>query len=125
MLLELDIYLVEFLKLSSQKLFFVSITVFFMAGCSILNPYIDRRRNPGAQSQQELYSGPSTPENPVVCYNPLYSNENELKAVADAECQKQQTGDEAEFVKKTRFDGKLLLPYHAHYKCVKKGTENK
>ena len=109
----------EFLKLSSQKLIFISICAFFVASCGILNPYIDRRRNPGVQDLAKLYSGPSTPDKPVVCYNPLYSTQEELQALADAECQKQQTGEKAEFVKKTRFDGKLLLPYHAHYQCIK------
>lgn len=125
MLLDHNIYLVEFLKLSSQKLFFVSITACFIASCSIMNPYIDRRRNPGTQNLSELYSGPSTPEKPVVCYNPLYSVEAELKIIADEECRKYQTGDEAQFIKITKFDGKLLLPYHAHYQCIKKGTESK
>lgn len=105
--------------MSSQKLIFVSIIAFFVAGCSILNPYVDRRRNPGVQDVARLYSGPSTPENPVICYNPAYSSQEELQKMADAECRKHKTGVRAEFVKKTRFDGKLLLPYHNHYKCVK------
>lgn len=111
--------------MSSQKLIFTSLIAFFVAGCSILNPYIDRRRNPGVQNSEQLYTGPSTPENPVVCYNPLYSDEAQLQALADAECRKHQTGDKAVFVKKTKFDGKLLLPYHAHYKCVTKGISGK
>lgn len=105
--------------MSSQKSIFISLCVFFVAGCSFLNPYIDRRRNPGVQDLNALYSGPSTPKKPVICYNPLYSTQEELQALADAECRKHGTGEKAEFVKKTRFDGKLLLPYHAHYKCVK------
>ena len=109
----------EFFKLSSQKLIFMSIIAFFVAGCSILNPYVDRRRNPGVQDVARLYSGPSTPEKPVICYNPIYSSQEDLQKMADAECQKHKTGARAEFVKKTRFDGKLLLPYHNHYKCVK------
>lgn len=105
--------------MSSQKLILISICAFFVAGCGILNPYIDRRRNPGVQDLSKLYSGPSKPDKPVICYNPLYSSEAKLQALADAECQKHGTGKKAEFVKKTRFDGKLLLPYHAHYQCVK------
>ena len=105
--------------MSSQKLLFTCLIMFFLAGCSMLNPYVDRRRNPGVQNPELLYSGPSTPKKPVICYNPLYSSEEKLQALADQECQKHQTGDKAEFVKTTKFDGKLLLPYHAHYKCVK------
>lgn len=109
--------------MSSQKLIFISLIAFFITGCSLLEPYADRRRNPGTQNLSELYLGPSTPENPAICYNPFYSDENELKAIADAECQKHKTGDYAQFVKKTTFDGKLLLPNHAHYKCIKKGSD--
>lgn len=105
--------------MSSQKLIFMSIIAFFIAGCSILDPYVDRRRNPGAQDLSKLYSGPSTPENPVICYNPIHTTQEDLQKMADGECQKQKTGTRAEFIKKTRFDGKLLLPYHNHYKCIK------
>lgn len=111
--------------MSSQKFIFISIFSFLVAACGILEPFVDRRRNPGVQDISKLYSGPSTPQKPVICYNPLYSDEAELQALADSECQKQQTGDYAEFVKKTHFDGKLLLPSHAHYQCVKKGTSEK
>lgn len=115
----------EFFKLSSLKLAISTIFVFGICGCSLLNPYIDRRRNPGVQDAARLYSGPSTPEKPVVCYNPWWSDEAELQALATAECIKQGTGNYAEFEKKTHLDGKLLLPSHSYYKCVnKKGIKN-
>lgn len=96
-----------------------------LCGCSLLNPYIDRRRNPGVQDTAKLYSGPSKPDAPVVCYNGWWSDEAELQEIATAECLKQETGDYAEFQKTTHFDGKLLLPSHAYYKCVnKKGIKN-
>ena len=109
----------EFLKLSSQKLMLLGLFFVFLSGCSLMQPYIDRRRNPGTQDLSRLYSGPSTPENPVICYNGLWSSEDELQNLADEECVKQGTGTHAEFVKKTYLDGKLLLPNHMHYKCVK------
>jgi len=105
--------------LSSQKLL-LSCLFFTLSGCSLLNPYVDRQRNAGAQDISQLYSGPSAPEAPVICYNGLWTDDAELQEMADAECVKQQTGDKAEFVQKTYLDGKLLLPNHAHYKCVKK-----
>lgn len=109
----------EILKLSSQKFTLMTIIMLFLSGCSMLNPYIDRRRNPGVQDVSQLYSGPSTPEKPVICYNPLWTDEAELQQMADNECLKHKTGTRAEFVKKTYFDGKLLLPSHAHYQCLK------
>ena len=84
----------------------------------MFNPYIDMRRNPGVQDLRFLYSGPSTPQSPAICYNPLLTDETELQQLADEECRKQQTGNKAEFVKKTYFDGKLFLPNHAYYQCV-------
>lgn len=115
----------EFFKLSSLKLAISTLFILSICGCGLLNPYIDRRRNPGVQNITQLYSGPSRPEAPVVCYNGWWSSDEELQELATAECIKQQTGNYAEFQKKTHLDGKLLLPSHAYYKCVnQKGIEN-
>ena len=113
----------EFLKLSSQKSFLVALCVLLLSSCTIFNPYVDRRRNPGVADVAHLYSGPSKPDAPVICYNPLFTGKTKLQEIADAECIKQGTGNYAEFDKKTYFDGKLLLPNHAHYKCVIKRNE--
>jgi hypothetical protein len=109
----------EIFKLSSQKLVIGYLFLFLIGGCSLFNPYIDRRRNPGVADIKRLYSGPSTPDKPVICYNGWVSDDEELQALADAECVKQETGNKAKFVEKTYFDGKLLLPHHAHYQCIK------
>lgn len=95
----------------------------FLCGCSLFNPYIDRRRNPGVSDIQYLYSGPSKPEAPVICHNPLLTDDDELQKMADEECVKNETGDRAVFIKKTYLSGKLLLPSHAHYVCVKGNQE--
>ena len=111
--------------MSSLKFAISTIFMLSLCGCSLLNPYIDRRRNPGVQDAALLYSGPSKPEAPVVCYNGLWSSDEELQELATAECIKQGTGDYAEFLQKTHLDGKLLLPSHAYYKYVnKKGIKN-
>lgn len=111
--------------MSSLKLVISTIFMLNLCGCSLLNPYIDRRRNPGTQDISQLYSGPSKPDAPVVCYNGLWSSDEDLQELATAECVKHGTGNYAEFQEKTHLDGKLLLPSHAHYKCVnKKGIEN-
>ena len=109
----------EFLKLSSQKLILGALFVLFLSGCGNFDPFIDRRRNPG-QDVKRLYVGPSKPDAPVICYNPLLTNEETLQQMADEECVKQNTGKRAELVKKRHFEGRLLLPSHAYYKCVKK-----
>lgn len=109
----------EILKLSSQKMRLGYVFLLFLSGCSLFNPYVDRRRNPGVSDVSQLYSGPSTPEKPVICYNGLLTDDEELQQMADAECVTQGTGSKAEFIKKTHLDGKLLLPSHAHYQCVK------
>jgi hypothetical protein len=108
----------EFLKLYSQKLILMSLFVLFLSGCGILQPFVDRQRNPG-QDAARLYVGPSTPQKPVICYNPLLTDDETLQKMADEECQKHETGNKAELVKKRHFDGRLLLPSHAYYRCVK------
>ena len=105
--------------MSSQKLILGALFVFFLSSCGILQPFVDRRRNPG-QDTNNLYVGPSKSNAPVICYNPLLTDDETLQQMADDECVKNNTGDKAEFVKKRHFEGRLLLPSHAYYKCLKK-----
>ena len=114
----------EILKLSSQKITLGCLFLLFLSGCSLFNPYIDRRRNPGVADINKLYTGPSKPDKPVICYNGWFTDDTTLQQMADAECIKHGTGTKAEFIQKTHFDGKLLLPSHAHYQCIK-STPNK
>jgi len=109
----------EFFELSSQKLKIVCILVLLLSACGQLSPYIDRRRNPGVQDMRFLYTGPSKPDKPAVCYNPLWNNDEQIQRLADEECVRENTGVRAVLVKKTHFDGKLFLPSHAYFKCVK------
>lgn len=90
-----------------------------VCGCTILDPYIDRRRNPGTGDVSKLYSGFSKADEPAVCYNPLLSEDNELQALADAECVKNNTGTHAVFKKTSSFSCKIFLPSVNFYKCVK------
>lgn len=105
--------------MSSQKLMFAYLFVLFLSGCGSLQPFIDRQRNPG-QDSARLYIGPSKPAAPVVCYNALLTDDETLQRMANEECVKHNTGKRAELVKKDHFDGRLLLPSHAYYKCVEK-----
>lgn len=114
----------EFFKLSSLKFYIACLLLFCMCGCGVFKPFVDRRRNPGVSDPNMLYVGESKPWAPVICYNPLITGDEELQQMADNVCINEETGDYAEFVKKSYLDGKLLLPARVYYKCVKKGMEN-
>ena len=74
----------EFLKLSSLKLSISCLFLFFLTACGLFQPYIDRQRNPGVSDLSRLYTGPSTPERPVICYNGwLTSDEEENRGAAE------------------------------------------
>ena len=109
--------------MSSLKIYIAGMLMFFLCGCSLFNPYIDRRRNPGVSDVKFLYTGPSKPDAPVICYNPLLTDDSELQKMADEECIKNQTGIRAAFINKTYLSGKLLLPSHAYYLCVNNDTQ--
>jgi len=109
----------EFLKLSSIKILSAFILISQLCACGSLDPYIDRRRNPGTSNLSKLYTGQSKKDAPAICYNSLLSQENELQELANAECIKNDTGTHAEFIKKENFSCKVLLPSTAFYKCVK------
>ena len=105
--------------MSSLKLVISTIFMLNLCGCSLLNPYIDRRRNPGTQDISQLYSGPSKPDAPVVCYNGLWSSDEDLQELATAECVKHGTGTHAVPVKETVLTCRLLIPNHYYFKCEK------
>ena len=114
----------EFFELSSPKFYIAGMLMLFLSGCSLFQPFIDRRRNPGVSDISKLYSGPSKPEMPVVCYNPLLTNDEELQQMADDACVAEETGDYAELTEKKYFEGKLLLPARAYFKCINQESQN-
>lgn len=114
----------EFFKLSSLKFYIACLSVLFMSGCTLFQPFVDRKRNPGTSDISKLYSGSSKPNAPVICYNPLFTDDNELQQMADDVCKTEETGDRAELQGKNYIDGKLLLPAKARYLCVKTSMEN-
>ncbi len=109
----------EFFKLSRAKILNLVLLSAVLSGCTILDPYIDRRRNPGTSDVSKLYTGLSKIDAPAICYNQLLTSDEELQKMADEECVKNHTGTRAEFVKKDGFSCKVLLPATAYYKCVK------
>lgn len=104
--------------MSSTKAYFILINLFFVSACSLFEPFIDRRRNAGATDMRFLYVGASKPDAPAVCYNGLWTNEEEIQKLADAECLKHQTGTHAVKQDTSHFSCKILLPSHAYFKCV-------
>ena len=65
-----------------------SLILLCLCGCSLFEPFVDRRRNAGARDINRLYVGKSKPEAPAICYNGLWTDEKTLQQMADAECQK-------------------------------------
>lgn len=106
--------------MSSLKTFIFCLILIFTTACSVLEPFVDRRRNAGARDKQHLYVGRSKPDAPAICYNSLWTNETELQNLADTECQKNNAGEYANKTGQSSFTCRLLLPSHAYYKCSTK-----
>ena len=87
--------------------------VLFLCGCGQFAPFVDAHREAG---QVELV-GQSTPDKVAVCYNPFWSDENEVKALADQECAK--TKRHAVYEDTYWFSCRLLNPSTAFYNCKK------
>lgn len=93
----------------------------FLSGCaSQFGPFVDRRREAGGREDGALYVGRSTPDEPAICYNKLYTSWEEVQKLADAECLKNKTGNHATPVKETVFSCRLLVPNHYYFKCENK-----
>lgn len=109
--------------MSSLKMLIMSVVFMSITACSLFDPFVDRRRNAGAESKEHLYVGRSTPEKPAICYNSLWTTPETLQQLANAECQKQGTGDYAEKINDSTLTCKVFLPSHAYYQCVYKNKE--
>ncbi len=88
-----------------------------LCGCSQLGPFVDRRREAGGLADGALYVGKSTEKEPAICYNILFTKYEEVKKLADNECQKYKTGKQAIPVRETVFTCRLLVPNHYYFKC--------
>ena len=98
---------------------FLILITSLLSACSVLQPFIDRRRNAGVSDVSHLYVGRSKPEKPAVCANLLWTSKEKIQALADEECRKHQTGTHAVEIEQTRFTCRLLLPTHIYFKCEK------
>ena len=111
--------LTEFKKLSSIKMLISIFILMFVASCSLLETFVDRRRNAGAENIKKLYVGRSTPSEPAICYNGLFTDEAKIQNLADNECKKHNTGTHAVKTHTTKFTCKMFLPTHDYFKCIK------
>lgn len=103
--------------MSRIKIFYALVIILTISACSLVDPFVDRRRNAGERDVSKLYVGKSKPDAPAICYNILRTNAKELQVMADEECKKQKTGQKAEFVKETYFTCRILLPNHVYFIC--------
>ena len=90
-----------------------------LCSCSLLDPFVDRRRNAGERDISKLYVGKSTPEQPAICYNSWTTDYATVKKLADEECLKHKTGTQAVPLKQTHFTCRLFLPTHIYFQCKK------
>ena len=105
--------------MSRVKILNLLILAGLLNSCTLLDPFVDRRRNAGERDMAKLYVGESTPEEPAICYNILTTDYEEVKKMADDECIKHKTGTHAVPIKQTQFTCRLFLPTHIYFKCVK------
>lgn len=107
----------SFVKLASMKLLNMIVLTSLVCACSQFGPFVDRRREAGGLADGALYVGKSTSTEPAICYNRLYTDYKEVKALADNECKKNKTGNKATPVRQTVFTCRLFIPNHYYFKC--------
>lgn len=83
----------------------------FLSACAQFRPFVDARREAG----QVATVGQSTPDKVAVCYNPLFSDMQEVEKLAQDGCA--QTKRKPKFDDKKYFSCTLALPATAFYKC--------
>ena len=105
--------------MSSFKKCFILFILLLLSSCSVFDPFVDRRRNAGESDLSKLYVGRSTKDQPAICSNQLWTSEEKVKALADAECEKFHPGTHAIKTKNSYFTCKLFLPTHTYFKCEK------
>ncbi len=105
--------------MSRLKFVFLLFLVSVVSACSLLDPFVDRRREAGASSKETLYVGQSKPLEPAICYNSLWTPYKDVKKMADEECEQHVAGTHAEPVRQSLFTCRVLIPNHYYFKCAK------
>ncbi|MGN0919827.1 MAG: hypothetical protein ACI4OR_03620 [Alphaproteobacteria bacterium] len=83
----------------------------FLSACGQLTPFVDAHREAG----QIQLVGQSTPDKVAVCYNPMWSDQNQVKELAHQECAK--TNRKAVYSDTKWFSCCLANPSTAFYDC--------
>ena len=102
----------------SRKKIVLFLLLVLVTACSQVEPYVDSRREAG-QTGPRLYVGSSKKNAPVVCYNGLWTDFEQVQKLADEECVKRGTGTKAVFERKEIFSCKILTPQKSFFKCVR------
>lgn len=89
-----------------------------VSACSQVEPFVDSRREAG-RPKASLYIGSSKKSAPVVCYNPMWTDFEEVQKKADEVCVENETGTKAVFDNKEYFSCTLATPTKAFFKCVR------
>lgn len=104
--------------MSSGKIVLFLLLISIVSACSQVEPFVDRRREAG-RPRANLYVGSSKKNAPVICYNALWTDFDEVQKKADDECIKNGAGTKAVFDKKDYFSCTLATPSKAFFKCVR------
>ena len=94
-----------------KKLLIIFMLTLGICACSQFEPFEDMRREAG----QIPTVGKSSNNRPAICYNPLWHDEEQLQALANAACAR--TKRKAVFKEKDHFACKLVNPSIAFYTC--------
>ncbi len=84
----------------------------FISACAQFEPFVDARHEAG----QPTMVGQSTPDRAAICYNPLWSNMEQVENLAKESCA--QTKRKIQFDTKKYFSCSLVTPATAFYKCI-------
>lgn len=84
----------------------------FLASCAQFEPFVDARREAGHVET----IGQSTPDKVAICYNPIWSDDQEIEKLAVEACA--QTKRKPQFDEKKYFTGTLVNPATAFYQCI-------
>ena len=87
--------------------------VLFVSACGQVTPFVDAHREAG----QVALVGQSTPDRAAVCYNPIWSDKEFVKKLAEQECAK--TNRKAVYDDTKWFSCCLINPVTAFYDCKK------
>ena len=107
--------------MSRLKISTIVLAALIINACSIFAPFEDRRRETGVKTSKPgpVYVGKSTPQNPAICYNSLFTPYKDVKKLANDVCKREETGTHAVPQKQTIFTCRVLIPNHFYFKCEK------